>query len=356
MAEIDNLKSDLEEIQTARDNIKTALENEGETVTNDIRTYANAIPNVNKVKTVNGVSADSNKNVQIDASKINIDDTAETKQTVKAKLEALGIEIQNITVPVTMYSEVIGGWHMYSDGENLTSSASFTSEMYDNLVAGTIIEYPSSTDSSASVEALVTYVSYGQGYKSAGGRYMYKTVLTAGNNSYELSCDGFNTGNVFKGLTLDENSSGGGGGVACFTADTLVSTPEGLKKISEIKLGDTVNSFNENTKQIEIKTVDKLVNHLSDKIYKISVKNDIIETTWSHPFFTLEKGKCLAENLKVGDTLRTIDNRLIQITGVEIIEQPNTIVYEIRVEDNNNYFVGNKNQVLVYNEQSVIEE
>ena len=99
MAEIDNLKSDLEEIQTARDNIKTALQNEGETVTNDIRTYADAIPNVNKVVTVNNVSADSNKNVQIDASKINVDDTAETKQTVKAKLEALGIEIQNITIP-----------------------------------------------------------------------------------------------------------------------------------------------------------------------------------------------------------------------------------------------------------------
>lgn len=145
------------------------------------------------------------------------------------------------------------------------------------------------------------------------------------------------------------------GGVACFTADTLISTPEGLKKISEIKLEDKVNSFNEETKQIEIKTVDKLVNHLSDRIYKISVGNDIIETTYSHPFFTLEKSKCLAENLKVGDTLRTIDNRLIQITGVETIEQPNTVVYEIRVEDNNNYFVGNENQVLVYNEQSVIE-
>lgn len=94
MAEIDNLKSDLEEIQTARDSIKVALQNEGETVTNDIRTYANAIPNVNKVKTVNGVSADSNKNVQIDASKINIDDTATNKETVK-------VAINNINNKVT---------------------------------------------------------------------------------------------------------------------------------------------------------------------------------------------------------------------------------------------------------------
>lgn len=99
MEEIENIKNELNEIKTARDNIKTALQNEGETVTDDIRTYANTIPNVNKVKTVNSVEADTNKNVQLDASKINVDDTAETKQTVKAKLEALGIEIQNITVP-----------------------------------------------------------------------------------------------------------------------------------------------------------------------------------------------------------------------------------------------------------------
>lgn len=83
MEEIENIKNELNEIKTARDNIKTALENEGETVTNDIRTYAETIPNVNKVKTVNSVEADENKNIQLDASKINLDDTAETKQTVK---------------------------------------------------------------------------------------------------------------------------------------------------------------------------------------------------------------------------------------------------------------------------------
>jgi len=83
LEEIENIKNELNEIKTARDSIKTALENEGETVTNDIRTYADTIPNVNKVKTVNSVEADENKNVQLDASKINVDDTAETKQTVK---------------------------------------------------------------------------------------------------------------------------------------------------------------------------------------------------------------------------------------------------------------------------------
>ena len=40
------LNTDLETIKTARDNMKTALEGQGQTVTKDIRTYAQAIANI----------------------------------------------------------------------------------------------------------------------------------------------------------------------------------------------------------------------------------------------------------------------------------------------------------------------
>lgn len=96
MEEIENIKNELNEIKTARDNIKTALQNEGETVTDDIRTYANTIPNVNKVKTVNGVEADTNKNVQLDASNIQLDKTEAEGQTIKGAIE----ELQNTTINV----------------------------------------------------------------------------------------------------------------------------------------------------------------------------------------------------------------------------------------------------------------
>ena len=99
MDDKENIKNELEEIKTARDNIKTALQNEGETVTDDIRTYAEKIPNVNKVTTVNSVEADTNKNVQIDASKINIDDTAETKKTIKESLTEINNKVDAIAVP-----------------------------------------------------------------------------------------------------------------------------------------------------------------------------------------------------------------------------------------------------------------
>ena len=40
------INTDLEALKTARDNMKTALEGKGQTVTKDIRTYANAIANI----------------------------------------------------------------------------------------------------------------------------------------------------------------------------------------------------------------------------------------------------------------------------------------------------------------------
>ena len=43
MAQINN---DLETLKTSRDDMKSALEGKGQTVTNDIRTYADAITNI----------------------------------------------------------------------------------------------------------------------------------------------------------------------------------------------------------------------------------------------------------------------------------------------------------------------
>lgn len=251
-----------------------------------------------------------------------------------------------------IYSEVIGGWHMHTDGENLTESVGFTSEDYDNLQVGRILTYPSSTDSGATVETIITYVSYGSGYKPGGGRFSYKTIGTGiSGYSYEFSCDSFYTGDVFKGLTLDGDS--GGGAVACFTANTKVLTKSGLKNIDDIKIGELILSYNKEENINELKEVDKLVSHITNDIYEIEIGTEIIKASWSHPFYTDNKGIVLAKDLKVGDLLRCSDEKLIKIKSVNIIKDANEKVYEIRVKDNNNYYVGN-NQILVYNEESIL--
>lgn len=139
MEEIENIKNELEEIKTARDDIKEALENEGETVTGDIRTYAEKIPNVYKVKTVNGVEADENKNVQIDASKINIDDEAEEKQTVKNVIESIKEDLENISsipdysvIETTVIEGYSKTYSLTKDGEEVGAKINIPKDLVIN--------------------------------------------------------------------------------------------------------------------------------------------------------------------------------------------------------------------------------
>jgi len=141
------------------------------------------------------------------------------------------------------------------------------------------------------------------------------------------------------------------GGRACFTGETLVSTENGLKMIQDIEIGDKVYSKNSEN-QIELKLVDKLVTHETNQIYKIDIDKEIINSTWSHPFFVKDK-YIIAKDLKIGDELINMAGETTVIKNIEITEVEPTTVYEIRVVNNNNYFVGDS-QILVANEESVI--
>lgn len=71
------------------------------------------------------------------------------------------------------------------------------------------------------------------------------------------------------------------GGSRCFAPDTLVVSKNGKKKISEVKEGDEVLSFNEETKQKEWRQVKNLFRLKNDKpTIRIKLKNgsEIIAT------------------------------------------------------------------------------
>jgi len=81
------------------------------------------------------------------------------------------------------------------------------------------------------------------------------------------------------------------GSSRCFSKDQKVVTKKGLKKISDIKKGDFVKSFNEDKKENEYKkvlNVFKLKN--KKKCFRIKLKNGkTIECTSDHKFYY--KGK-----------------------------------------------------------------
>ncbi len=76
----------------------------------------------------------------------------------------------------------------------------------------------------------------------------------------------------------------------CFSAGTKVITDEGEKNIEDIEVGDKVLSKNEETGEQDYKEVTALHRNEKDTTYKLSVGNQIIETTDNHPFWVEGKG------------------------------------------------------------------
>ena len=137
----------------------------------------------------------------------------------------------------------------------------------------------------------------------------------------------------------------------CFVAGTKVLTEEGLINIEEIKIGTKVYSMNEETGEIELKLVKNTFKNLVDKnMCKVYINGEVIESTSGHTYYEVNKGWIKASELEKGDTLLKKDGNKIIVDELEIIEFNGNLntVYNIEVEDNHNYFVG-ENSVLVHN-------
>ena len=89
--------------------------------------------------------------------------------------------------------------------------------------------------------------------------------------------------------------------------------------------------------------------------YEITLNNgEKLTATWSHPIYVKDVGEVQVQSLRVGDILINKDNNEIKIKEInknKIIDKP---VYEIWVENNRNYFVGNSS-ILVYSEREVMQ-
>ena len=86
--------------------------------------------------------------------------------------------------------------------------------------------------------------------------------------------------NGYSGCVLEGSSR-------CFSPNQKVITDIGEKRIKDIAIGDKVKSFNEETKEIEFRTVTDL-HHLKNKkkCFRVKMKDGtIIEATEDHKFY-----------------------------------------------------------------------
>src|SRR3989338_1440586 len=129
---------------------------------------------------------------------------------------------------------------------------------------------------------------------------------------------------------------------SCFPADTPISTPNGNKNIQDIKVGDVVYGYdNQSGKIIETKVKKTIIN--KEKEYLIINE---INVTPRHQFYI--DGKWIAaEEIKIGDRLLLQNLSYETVKSIKrILVDDSITVYNFDVEGPSNFFAGG---VLVHN-------
>lgn len=151
----------------------------------------------------------------------------------------------------------------------------------------------------------------------------------------------------------------------CVSSKCLIDTPLGKKEIHSIKEGDYVYSYNERKNVIESKRVLHTFKHKTNDVFRIiKLENgQVLKCTGKHPVYT-KRGYINAEEVNENDyvlrplwkTIRERQFEWIRVENNSIQKQTSDgtfgglcddgYVYNIEVEENNNYFA---DDVLVHN-------
>jgi len=135
----------------------------------------------------------------------------------------------------------------------------------------------------------------------------------------------------------------------CFVKGTLVHLANGTKPIEEIKIGDKVKSWDEETGEYVIGEVTELYRHTVSLLFEIRYANGtILETTWNHPFWIVGRGWVEAKDIRVGDFSLSVNGALLTVASVTQKSVSEVDVYNFEVADTHVYMVGDGG-VVVHN-------
>ena len=220
----------------------------------------------------------------------------------------------------------------------------FSSEAYSTISVTLTDGVP------ASDRGIVTDLTYSDGALS----FIYGSVQD-GITCYKEYGNGMST---YYGLKMAVTDAAGNTSVSeellwtmggCFVAGTQVQTVNGLVNIEDIKLGDMVYS-------IDLTTGAKVVNPVTwvqgtrytDATYTIYAGSEKIVTTYEHPFYVIGKEWVAAEDLVVGDVIKTVDGQ-VTITNIVYTQLETPVqVYNFMVDGTHNYLIS-KSGLLVHN-------
>ncbi|MEI6528773.1 MAG: tail fiber domain-containing protein, partial [Candidatus Falkowbacteria bacterium] len=155
--------------------------------------------------------------------------------------------------------------------------------------------------------------------------------------------------NIMDAIAPSLTIKGSGNIAACFSGDTVITTPNGTEEISNLKIGDTVISYDIDKKiRLESKVI-KIFSRTVPEYYQLEIGSKTIRTTAEHPFYT-QNGWTLVKNLSLDDKLFDGES-WAKITKITLIKD-SLSVYNLHVDAPNNYFAAG---VLVHNKSGTSE-
>ena len=126
----------------------------------------------------------------------------------------------------------------------------------------------------------------------------------------------------YENVVGPDNGQGNGNGCGspCFTAETKVAVSEGFRRIKNIKVGDAVWAYNEQTGQKALKPVVRVFRRKSPSLIVLTVGDQVIETTPEHPFWVEGKGWTPAKDLQGVKSLLSLRGERLAVKNWKRLE------------------------------------
>ncbi|MBO7527846.1 MAG: hypothetical protein J6T74_08175 [Clostridia bacterium] len=132
---------------------------------------------------------------------------------------------------------------------------------------------------------------------------------------------------------------------SCFIAGTQVQTVNGLVNIENIKVGDYVLSYNQETGENQYSKVIDIYQNTTDKLCQIEYGDTKLTSTLTHPYFVEGKWK-QAKDVQVGNKLLLTNGEYITVKNINIFDCEQINVYNLNVDETHTYYA---EDVLVHN-------
>jgi RHS repeat-associated protein len=133
----------------------------------------------------------------------------------------------------------------------------------------------------------------------------------------------------------------------CFVAGTLILTRDGKKPIEDLRTGDWIVSWDEETGEVIERPVTEWFRREAPAIIDIFIGVQKISCTIDHPFWVEKTGWVLASHIKPGTVLRDQEGNALV---VDVVRRRNQVapVYNVEIEGLHTYFVSEL-EVLSHN-------